>query len=448
MSKKQKNVAPNDAAPTQEQPVKKNAGYRILAFLLLVVCAVALAVVPYNVFYASDLVKESSLLTALLDAFDSDAKVLSAVPALFEGSTVATLSTVGMYLFAVGLVLAALVSLFAIFSAKKSPRRVKTALFFLALGAIAYTFFFFVASKASASNELVKDVAAFDLLSIAIAAVAVVFTFIVSLANNGKAAWLRLVQFVLSAACAVLAVLPLVATSLFTAEPADGEKLCKTLAIVVVALMTLNAVIACARMTKKADTACDLVRYILALLVALVACYVANEVDTAKIILAIAAAAIALVQIVLVIVQMKKAHKKEIETVKEETAEEVTRGFHVEEYAEAYAYEGGPVAGVLMAEEVNPSFLPHEPHVNTAGYDFYNCKSFDPFIATLNTEERNVFTEIFILKFKGEMPELPDYEVGGDNREFFRKVFIYLGQYRDRIPSNLLGKMYQFSIKL
>lgn len=123
-------------------------------------------------------------------------------------------------------------------------------------------------------------------------------------------------------------------------------------------------------------------------------------------------------------------------------------GFHVEEYAEAYPYEGGPVAGVLMAEEVNPTFIPQSPRVNTAGYDFYNSKTFDTFISSLNDQERNDFTEIFILKIKGPMPELPDYQVGGDNKEFFRKIFIYLGQYRDRIPSALLGKIYQYSLKI
>ncbi len=124
-------------------------------------------------------------------------------------------------------------------------------------------------------------------------------------------------------------------------------------------------------------------------------------------------------------------------------------GFRVEEYAEAYIYEGGPVSGVEMAEEVNPTFCNVQPgQVNTAGYDFYNCQSFDPFIATLDMQERNQFTEIFILKFKGTMPEIPDYVVGGDNREFFRKIFIYLGQYRDRIPSGLLTKIYLFSTKI
>ena len=128
--------------------------------------------------------------------------------------------------------------------------------------------------------------------------------------------------------------------------------------------------------------------------------------------------------------------------------EDPLEDFRMEEYAEAYAYEGGPVDGVEMAEEVNPTFEEVDTPVNTAGYDFYNCQSFDPFIATLNTEERNQFTELFILKYRGVMPEIPDYVVGGDNREFFRKIFIYLGQYRERIPSGLLTKMYQFSVKL
>lgn len=123
------------------------------------------------------------------------------------------------------------------------------------------------------------------------------------------------------------------------------------------------------------------------------------------------------------------------------------QGYQVEEYAEAIAYDGGPVSGVELAEEVNPTFMPRG-QVSTGGYDFYNCQSFDPFIASLNNEERNQFTEIFILKYKGTMPELPDYVVGGDNREFFRKIFIYLGQYRERIPNGLLNKIYAFSTKI
>lgn len=83
----------------------------------------------------------------------------------------------------------------------------------------------------------------------------------------------------------------------------------------------------------------------------------------------------------------------------------------------------------------------------TAAYDYYNTKSFDPFIASLNEKEREQFTDLFILKYQGVMNHLPDYVVGGDNDEFFRKVFIYLGQYRERIPDALLAKMYKYCIK-
>ena len=34
-----------------------------------------------------------------------------------------------------------------------------------------------------------------------------------------------------------------------------------------------------------------------------------------------------------------------------------------EEYAEAVAYEGGPVEGVEIAEEVNPTFVPQPAEV-------------------------------------------------------------------------------------
>ncbi len=170
------------------------------------------------------------------------------------------------------------------------------------------------------------------------------------------------------------------------------------------------------------------------------------------------------------------------ETAPQEAAEEPAEKQSREEpetgvYAEAVRYDGYPAAeeNVREAEELedpaaaesaqsqeepaapqpapvyNYNFsAPAEPQPNagaTAGYDFYNSRSFDPFIASLNGDEREQFTELFILKYKGETKNLPDYQVGGDNTEFFRKVFIYLGQYRDRIPDSLLAKMYQFAVR-
>lgn len=116
-----------------------------------------------------------------------------------------------------------------------------------------------------------------------------------------------------------------------------------------------------------------------------------------------------------------------------------------------------PVEPVTASEEPRfsssanssaPAAAPAAPAAPaTAAYDYYNTKSFDPFIASLSEKEREQFTDLFILKYQGVMNNLPDYVVGGDNSEFFRKVFIYLGQYRERIPDALLAKMYKFCVK-
>ncbi|MGN1051963.1 MAG: hypothetical protein ACI4SH_01075 [Candidatus Scatosoma sp.] len=120
-----------------------------------------------------------------------------------------------------------------------------------------------------------------------------------------------------------------------------------------------------------------------------------------------------------------------------------------EELEEAPAPTMIPVAPAENADETeNAATAPVAPVAPApAAYDYYNSKSFDPFIASLNDKEREQFTDLFILKYQGTMKNLPDYTVGGNNDEFFRKVFIYLGQYRDRIPDGLLAKMYKFCIK-
>ncbi len=124
-----------------------------------------------------------------------------------------------------------------------------------------------------------------------------------------------------------------------------------------------------------------------------------------------------------------------------------------EQYYEAYPYEGGPVIGVELAEEVNPTvaaiMAAKEPDLaaqSTVATLLGN--GFDAFLITLNEKEKNEFVDIYVLKCKGIMPEIPGYVVGGDNKEFFNKVFIYLGQYREKIPADLLAKMYAFAQKI
>ena len=420
-----------------EEPKQKHVGYRVFSVFVLALCALAFAVIPYGT--AIEGTASATLLNLLTGIFASTATPLfGVIPAYDVAGIVGTVYNLSIYLFVVFAAIAAILALVAIFTSK-APAIVRASLSCLASGALIYT----VAVSVSTVSE---SLIAFDLMSIAIAAGAAVLATFCSISKIGKTAGANFLHFLLTLAFAITLVSPIAVSTALTAE--DAQMLHKAILIAAIVFAMLNGVISACRISKEGGLVFNLVRFILALVVALATIYVVNITAAEKIVYAIVAAVVALLQIVIVIIQMVLAAQQDKEEAVEEATENAVRGFHTEEFAEAYAYEGGPVAGVLMAQEVNPSFLPHEPHVQTAGYDFYNCKSFDPFIATLNMQERNEFTEIFILKFKGVMPELPDYEVGGDNKEFFRKVFIYLGQYRDRIPSDLLGKMYQFSLKI
>ncbi len=151
------------------------------------------------------------------------------------------------------------------------------------------------------------------------------------------------------------------------------------------------------------------------------------------------------------------ASKKEKKVVEEAPAvdpvAEMMKTFHTEEVIEAYAYEGGPVAGIEVAEEVFPTLAKIEAQKDPDGAARNTVASllgngFDAFLITLNEKEKNEFIDLYVLKCRGLMPEIPGYVVGGDNKDFFNKVFIYLGQYREKIPGDLLAKMYSFSMKI
>ena len=134
-----------------------------------------------------------------------------------------------------------------------------------------------------------------------------------------------------------------------------------------------------------------------------------------------------------------------------------------EEYIEVYPYQGGPVSGIYVAEvvEENTQAAPAPEYAQAAEYaEAPACEPatevapaeenngiYDAFFATLTEEEKGQFYNLYVLKTLN-MPGIPEYVVGGNNKLFFNKVFIYLGQYRQNIPNALLAKMYDFSLKL
>lgn len=67
----------------------------------------------------------------------------------------------------------------------------------------------------------------------------------------------------------------------------------------------------------------------------------------------------------------------------------------------------------------------------------------DEFIDKLTNDEKIEFAMTFIEKSKGDVGNIPEYVIGGNNKKFFSSVFIYLGRIRGMITDGLLNKMFK-----
>ena len=426
---------------------KKTVACRIFSFLLIAVSVAALFL-PIQVIKGFT-PESTTLFASLSDLFDGGevSKLFGVLPVYTNVAKLAGLFAGAIfYALVAAMALTAVFAMLALFSDKSGLLRTATFFFTTGFGTYAVCGYILPILMSKSTQP--------DLITISIASAGALLYLILSFAKKGKKAFASLFQLLFTLVFVAATVLAFHGHKAEITKTVNGFGVTFGLtAIIVFTTILVITLLGAMRLQTKKGLVLDLIRYIIQLLIGEALCYVAFISKTANYLLwvyAAVAAGVSLLQIIICIFQFTSAKAKK--TVEEDTVVEQLSPIHeytVEEYAEAFAYEGGPVEGVEVAQEVNPTFEenPIEPQVNTAGYDFYNSKSFDPFIAILNNEERNQFTEMFILKYKGVMPEIPDYQVGGDNKDFFRKVFIYLGQYRDRIPDGLLAKIYQFAIR-
>ncbi len=91
-----------------------------------------------------------------------------------------------------------------------------------------------------------------------------------------------------------------------------------------------------------------------------------------------------------------------------------------------------------------------QPRTNNAGQEtrIYTINTIyggpvDEFMRKLTNDEKIEFAMTFIEKSKGNIGNIPEYVIGGNNRLFFSSVFIYLGRIRGLISDGLLNKMYK-----
>ena len=449
---------------------KKNVVYRLFAPLLAIASILVFFLVKLEFFAigapkmkAFDVVKELKNLPE---------KLFGVLPALSKDIVAMDVATVSFYAFLLFLAIGVLFGILTVFTSKKAPAMFAITCFFFTSAWCAHV----VGGDALyyvATGKHVKD-----WIAVALAGVGVLLWLVFAIAKKGGKAFGNFLQFIVTLGVTAVMLGSYVKYPVEFVAGVDKLPSFLTLKIVgltLVGFMAFTTLFAALRMRWKKGLRFDMFRLVLQFILSAVVCYIAiatPEKSNKFLIVAIATAVVTLFQIIFTAVAIKKAKPaKETAPVVEEpapveeTKEEENEEFVVEEFAEAVPYEGGPVCGVAMAEVVEetpveepapieladdepaPAPVVEQP-VQTAGYDFYNSRSFDPFIATLSNEERNQFTELFIVRYKGVMPEIPDYQVGGDNKTFFKKVFIYLGQYRDRIPDGLLAKMYEFAVKM
>lgn len=81
------------------------------------------------------------------------------------------------------------------------------------------------------------------------------------------------------------------------------------------------------------------------------------------------------------------------------------------------------------------------------GQSYYAASGYipDAFFSSLTPAEKDEFDRLFISRIYGDNKRLPAYRLGGDNREFFTKIFVFMGRYRNVISDGLLEKIYNYS---
>lgn len=418
-------VLEEEAAPEEAPtPKKKKAGFRILSVLLLAIAVVA-CVLPLA-FIRGAAVESQPLYQVILDVIGGkNVEKWNGIPMIAGTVAKGLVYGFSVYFTVLCLVVSVVLSIIGIIGGSRCVT--KTSAGFLTAGFL-YNFIAFYA--------LSSNLGAFKLDIIFVACLAASFLlYLILCAIETKKTWYNLVQFVLSTGALFVLAYGFVqaATQINAAYTANA--LNKYLIIAASAIVALVSLITLIRLSCKKGFPFELVCFIFELLAVAVFLFITMTKAKDMTMPTFVALAIAAVQFAIVLIILIATRKRP----------------EVEVEAEPVIYEGGPIpveAAEPVVEEVAEPVVEEPAPVETAEYDYYNSRAFDPFIASLTGEERNQFTEIFILKYKGTMPELPDYAVGGDNKEFFSKIFLYLGQYRDRIPDGLLAKIYVYSTKI
>lgn len=444
-------------APKAKKPAKakkasatpRRLGYRAFNAIGAIVC-IATFFLPIKFLTGHFELENDMLGLTIIDLFTKDHdKAFDLLPVLTTGAgIVGKVACVFYYLLILCTLIAFIYALIGIFSKKHATECIRTSTYFYSMGTMLYALFI-----GCISAYLDGIALTFDWIVIGLFAVSELVYFVLSCIKEGKKIFMVILEYLLTLAFTV-ALLWSVASDTDAVKLMFKNEHGSIIRIVIFSILSVavvNFLIAKIRIQLRRGLPFDLFRFVLQMLLALGLIYIHawSKVPDDKLQLyATISAAIALLQIVFATAQIvynvkkkNKAAQQPAEMVDAALVEGAVDASNMkdvatQQYAEAVLYEGGPIAGVELATELCP---------NTPAPE---AESYDAFIITLNEEEKSQFTDLFILKVRGPLAGIPDYKVGETNKDFFRKIFIYLGQNREKIPNGLLSKIYQHSVKL
>ena len=465
--------AASDVSVAPAEPKKSNnVFYRIIAILL----ALAPVAVLYF-FYATGLSFKGSLTLEkykLLDLFVklfteegfAAATLFNFLPITCAPNSIWGLFHNGMlYLIPLSIAACVIAGIVAIFSRKYAPCIARA---ILLVEVLVYTGY--VASVALPYYFSGKDVwMTFDLSVYAMIVGAFLAYFILSLVKSGKRAFVNLFIFLLTAASAGVILYAYCAEHLAIRALVVGNIPYKLIVLAIPCVYLLFTVLSLVGISAKKVLCRDIIRSVLMLLMgcgAIMVSFLASGMS-GFLPYGIIAAAAALVMLIIETIAVSVRANKEKQAEQQETSEakaEEEKPEELEEKPTPVAEEPVAVEATPVTEEAPaPASVAEEPAAEepapaqevaaedlsaaaAVDGDTYGA-AFDTFIATLTDEERMQFTQIFLLRSENNLPGIPEYQVGGNNKAFFRKIFVNLGGLRARIPDGLMEKIYQFTIR-
>ena len=428
-------------------PKTEKNNVKMIAIIFAAVCLLTLFLpvkcLTYVTQYSIYTLNSHMLIQVLFKAFGGSAKIFGFLPVISSG-TMGTTATIGVYVGGIGVIVALVLGIIAIFRNERAACLLKTALFIFTWAVAGYSL-----SISIVSSYMTKIRAVVDPFTCLLAIAGALCFLKLSLDENKRSAWLIAGQFMLALIAAACLFLALTLDGHIVSEMIESPRAKFVVSLACVAIIASLFLTTLLLLKHNKWTAIVQLINMVALL-ALSICltlvsHLTSSYNESYLIFTLLGAVASFLAILLCILSFAVLEKKA-----EAAAEELfLNNYELEEYVEVTAYDP---AKAQYAEKVNTGAaavdttepteeeIPDDPEKEA----LFEGKE-DAFIATLTKAEKYEFADLYILKTQGNMGGIPTYKVGEENKAFFKKIFIYLSQYREKISSELLSKIYDYS---